>query len=340
MPEPITVDLAEPESAAPSLVETVAGPIPVDSLDVTLMHEHLFVLTPEVQQNQPHLWNEEERVEDAVARLTAAYDCGVRTLVDLTVIGQGRFIPRVQKVAARVPLNIVVATGVYTYHDVPYFFHYRGPGRLFEEPEPITELLIKDITTGIADTGVKAAVLKCATEEEGLSEGVERVLRATAHAHRATGTPITTHSNAFLRNGLLQQKVFAEEGVDLSNVIIGHSGDTDDLDYLKQLMDAGSMIGMDRFGLDNFTPHSKRVRIVADLVAAGYADRMVLSHDCPCYIDYFTDKQRAEELPDWDYTHLHKRVLPALRELGVSESALHTMLVDNPRRYFERVEPY
>jgi phosphotriesterase-related protein len=312
----------------------------VDDLGVTLMHEHLFVLTAEIQQNQPHLWNEEERVDDAVAKLMAAWDMGVRTFVDLTAIGQGRFIPRVQKVAARVPLNIIVATGVYTYHDVPYFFHYRGPGRLFDGPEPMTELFVRDITTGIADTGVRAAVLKCATEEGTLSEGVERVLRATAQAHRQTGVPITTHSNAFLRNGLLQQKILAEEGVDLSNVIIGHSGDTDDLDYLKQLMDAGSTIGMDRFGLDNFTPHEKRVRIVADLVAAGYADRMVLSHDCPCFIDYFTQEQIARTLPDWEYTHLHKRVLPELLRMGVTEDDIHQMMVVNPRRYFTPVKPY
>ncbi|GAB2871317.1 phosphotriesterase family protein [Streptomyces mayteni] len=322
------------------VVQTVQGPVPVADLGVTLMHEHLFVLTPDVQQNQPHLWNEEERVEDAVAKLTGAHELGVRTFVDLTAIGQGRFIPRVKKVAARVPLNIIVATGVYTYHDVPYFFHYRGPGRLFEGPEPMTELFVRDITTGIADTGVRAAVLKCATEEATVSEGVERVLRATAQAHRETGAPITTHSNAYVRNGLPQQKILAEEGVDLRHVIIGHSGDTDDLDYLRELMDAGSTIGMDRFGLDNFTPHEKRVRIVADLVADGYADRMVLSHDCPCFIDYFTQEDMAATLPDWDYTHLHRRVIPALLELGVTEDDMRQMLVDNPRRYFTPVAPY
>jgi phosphotriesterase-related protein len=321
-------------------VSTVTGPISIDELGVTLMHEHLFVLTPDVQQNQPHLWQEEERVDDAVAKLMAAHEQGVRSFVDLTAIGQGRFIPRVQKVAARVPLHILVATGVYTYHDVPYFFHYRGPGKLFDGPEPMTEMFVRDLTTGIADTGVRAAVLKCATEEPELSEGVERVLRATAQAHRETGAPITTHSNAFVRNGLLQQRIFAEEGVDLSNVIIGHSGDTDDLDYLKRLMDAGSTIGMDRFGLDNFTPHGTRVGIVADLVAAGYASRMVLSHDCPCFIDYFPQEQMAKTLPDWDYTHLHKRVFPALLDRGVTEEDLHQMMVENPRRYFTPVKPY
>lgn len=56
----------------------------------------------------------------------------------------------------------------------------------------MTELFVRDITEGIADTGVKAAILKCATDEPGPTPGVERVLRAVAQAHRQTGVPITT----------------------------------------------------------------------------------------------------------------------------------------------------
>ena len=124
---------------------------------------------------------------------------------------------------------------------------------------PMVEMFVRDITEGIAGTGVKAAILKCATDEPGLTPGVERVLRAVAVAHRATGVPISTHTHARTRRGLEQQRVFAEEGVDLGRVIIGHSGDTTDLDYLKELIAAGSYIGMDRFGLDNILGFEHRV---------------------------------------------------------------------------------
>ncbi|MEU6374400.1 phosphotriesterase-related protein [Streptomyces sp. NPDC046909] len=328
------------QSIAPVIVETVKGGIPLDRLGVTLMHEHVFVLSTEIQENNPQLWNERAQIDSAVAKLNAAAERGVDTVVDLTVLGQGRYLPRIKKVAERVALNIVVATGVYTYNDEPLYFAFRGPGRVFEGPDPMVELFVRDITEGIGDTGVKAAVLKCATETEQLPEGVERVLRATAQAHRETGAPIQTHSNALVRNGLLQQKVFREEGVDLSRVVIGHSGDSDDLGYLRELLDAGSFLGMDRFGMEFIAPLDQRVETVARLVRLGYAGQLVLSHDCPCFLDYLTTDQRELVAPSWEYTHIHDDVLPALRKAEVSDEDLRTMLVDNPRRFFAANAPY
>ena len=97
-------------------VQTVTGPVDTAELGQMLMHEHVFVLTPDVQQNYPEEWgSEDDRVADAVAKLTALAATGVRTIVDPTVIGLGRYIPRIQRVAEQVDLNIVVATGCYTY---------------------------------------------------------------------------------------------------------------------------------------------------------------------------------------------------------------------------------
>ena len=143
----------------------------------------------------------------------------------------------------------------------------------------MTDMFIRDIEQGIADTGIKAAILKCATDEPGVTPGVERVLRAVAQAHRHTGVPISTHTHAGTRRGLEQQRIFAEEGVDLSRVVIGHSGDTTDVDYLEELIGNGSYIGMDRFGVDVYLPFEDRVDTVARMCERGHAEKMVLSHD-------------------------------------------------------------
>ena len=316
-------------------VDTVRGPISATELGVTLMHEHVFVLSPEIIANYPEGWGEEDvREQQAVDKLNALKAAGVDTIVDLTVIGLGRYIPRVQRVADRTDLQIVVATGVYTYNDVPMYFHFSGPGTDMDGPEPMVEMFVRDITEGIAGTGVKAAILKCATDEPGLTPGVERVLRAVAVAHRATGVPISTHTHARTRRGLEQQRVFAEEGVDLSRVIIGHSGDTTDLDYLEELIAAGSYIGMDRFGLDNILGFEHRVDTVARMCERGHADKMVLAHDASCYIDWLPEAALPIALPNWHFQHIHNDVLPALRERGVTEEQITTMLVDNPRAIF------
>src|SRR5712692_4900666 len=195
-------------------IQTVRGPIDSSQLGTTLMHEHVFVLDTEILQNYPEEWGQEEkRIADAVARLNELKARGVDAIVDLTVIGQGRYIPRIQRIAEQTQIHIVVATGIYTYCDLPFYFHFRGPGTVLGGPELITEMFVRDINEGIANTRVKAGILKCATDEPEVTKDVERVLRAIAQAHRQTGVPISTHTHARKRVGVEQQRIFREERV-------------------------------------------------------------------------------------------------------------------------------
>lgn len=320
-------------------VQTVRGPVDVAELGPTLMHEHVFVLTPDVQQNYPEEWgSEDQRVADAVGKLQELAALGVRTIVDPTVIGLGRYIPRIQRVAEQVDLNIAVATGCYTYDEVPFFFHHRGPALNAalgtEVPDPMVDLFVRDVEEGIGSTGVKAAFLKCAIDAQGLTPGVERVMRAVAQAHHRTGVPITVHTHPGNRTGLDVQRVLGEEGVDPGRVVLGHSGDTTDADHLAELADAGFVLGMDRFGINLATTFEARADVVVELCRRGYAERMVLSQDASCYIDWI-DPGVLELMTQWRYTHIHQEVLPYLREHGVTDDQIETMLVTNPRRYFE-----
>lgn len=318
-------------------VNTVRGPIETAQLGVTLMHEHVFILSTEIMQNFPEPWGDEEkRVSDAITRLNQLKARGVDTIVDLTVIGLGRYIPRIQRVAAATGINIVAATGIYTYNDIPLYFHFQGPGTELGGPEMMVDMFVKDIEHGIADTGVKAAILKCATDRPGVTRGVERVLRAVAQAHLRTGVPISTHTHAPTERGLEQQRIFKEEGVDLSRVIIGHSGDTTDIAYLEKLIASGSYIGMDRFGIDVLLPFEDRVNTVAKLCELGYADRMVLSQDAACFNDWLPEAALPTVLPNWHFMHIHNDVIPALKARGVGDRQIETMLVDNPRKIFEQ----
>jgi phosphotriesterase-related protein len=129
--------------------------------------------------------------------------------------------------------------------------------------------------------------------------------------------------------------VFKEEGVDLTRVIIGHSGDTTDLTYLEELVGNGSYIGMDRFGIDTILSFQDRVATVAKMCERGHANKMVLSHDAACFNHWLPERQLPAVLPRWNYLHIHTDVIPALRKAGVTEAQLNTMLVENPRRIFE-----
>ena len=145
-----------------STVETVRGPVDVSALGRTLMHEHVFVLQPEAVQNYGHVWgspywDEDVRVADAVEKLRAVRAAGIETFVDATAYGLGRFVPRLQRINAEADLNVIVATGVYAFLELPNFLAYR-------RADAIAELFIREIREGIDDTGVKAAFIKCAVE--------------------------------------------------------------------------------------------------------------------------------------------------------------------------------
>lgn len=321
-------------------VQTARGPVDSSELGTTLMHEHVFVLDTEIQQNYPEEWgSEEKRVADAVTRLNELKARGVDTIVDLTVLGLGRCIPRISRIASQTELHIIVAAGIYTYRDLPSYFHLRRPDAA-SGSDPIAEMFVRDIREGVAGTGVRAGILKCCTDEPGLTPDVERILRAVARAHRQTGAPISTHTHAGLRRGLDQQRIFREEGVDLTRVVIGHSGDTTDLEYLEELIRNGSYLGMDRFGIDTFLDFAARVDTVAAMCERGHANRMVLSHDAMCFFHWLPEGVLPAVLPKWHYLHIHNDVLPALRRKGVSEEQLKVMLVENPRRIFEQQRTY
>lgn len=325
-------------------VQTVRGPVDSQALGQTLMHEHVFVLTSDIQQNYPSEWgSEDERVADAVVRLTSLQALGVTTIVDPTVVGLGRYIPRIARIAEQVDLNIVVATGVYTYDDVPAFFRHRGPALNavlgMDVPDPMVEMFVGDLTDGIAGTGVRAGMLKCAIDTNGLTAGVERVMRAVARAHLLTGAPITVHTHPGTEQGRAVQRLMVdEEGVDPRRIVLSHSGDTTDVDHLSTLAEAGFVLGMDRFGINLETTFEARADTVVELCRRGFAGSMVLSQDAACYLDWI-EPAVMEFLPQWNYEHIHTEVLPYLRDHGVTDEQITTMLVEVPRRVLESSDP-
>ena len=323
-------------------LNTARGAIDTTDLGVTLMHEHVFILTTEIMQNYPEAWGDEsKRVADAIARLNELKSRGVDTIVDLTVIGLGRYIPRIARIAAADrPEHRRRDRAVHLQRRAACTSTSSGPGTALDGPEIMTDMFVRDIEQGIADTGIKAAILKCATDEPGVTPGVERVLRAVAQAHRQTGVPISTHTHAGTRRGLEQQRIFAEEGVDLSRVVIGHSGDTTDSTTSRSSSATAPTSAWTGSESTCFSRSRTESNTVARMCERGHADKMVLSHDASCYFDALPEETLPVAMPNWHYLHIHNDVIPALKERGVTDEQLTTMLVDNPRKIFENQGGY
>ena len=319
-----------------SFVSTASGPMDTSRLGFTLMHEHIILQTVALKNNWPEAFDREGAIQVAVGKLREAKAAGVDTIVDATPFDLGRDVPLVAEAARRAEIQVIFATG--TYFPVPKYFQTHSA-------DEVAELFIRDITEGIQGTDIKAAIIKNASEGRSLAGPQETVFRAAARAHRRTGVPLTTHSNAPEQGGLDQQRVYAEEGVDLTRVIIGHSCDTEDLDYLKRLLDRGSYIGMDRFGLEllrgeRLPTTEQRVRVITELCRQGYAGQIVLSTDTLSCSDYWSAEYMAREWPGRRYSYLPRVVLPALLEAGVSRTQIDQMTRLNPRAIFEREGAY
>ena len=309
-------------------IETVSGPVDEEQLGLTLPHEHIRSTSEAVRATFPHLYDEEAEFDRAVAEFKEVADRGVKTVVEPTCMDLGRDVRLIQRVAEATGLQFVVCTGVYgsRYTFLPQHFANR-------EIDDLVDAFVHDIEEGIQGTDIKAAFLKCAVDEPGITDDVEKVLRACARASRRTGRPIMSHSHPASGTGLKQMDVFDDEGVDPAKVVIAHTGDTDNLEYIEELLSRGCYIGMDRYGIDLFLPIEPRNATVIELCKRGHAEKMMLSQDYVSTLDWFPAELIAQTLPKWSFTLVLDEVIPALKEAGVTDEQVNTMMIDAPRRW-------
>lgn len=316
---------------ARTTVESVAGPIAADDLGLTLIHEHFRAQDEAVAVQWPQLHDAEAEYALALESARAVLDHGVRTVVEPTAMLLGRDVRLLERLARETGLQIVACTGIYTYDHLPQFF-------LNRDADFMASCFLHDIEQGIQGTAIKAAFIKCAADEPGVNDNIEKVHRAAARASVQSGLPIMAHSRPASETGPRQVEILLEEGVAPERIQIAHTGDTDDLDYIERLLETGVYVGLDRYGLELFLPMQRRNATTLALLARGHVERMLLSQDFAVGIDWFPPEAveqlvAAGMVRDWSMTLLFEQVIPALREGGMSDAQLETMLVENPRRW-------
>ena len=317
-----------------STIETATGPVDSAELGRVLMHEHVFIISPEMQNNVPEDWGDEQaRMDDAARRLQELKASGIDAIVDPTALGSAA--------ASRIALATdrpedQCRYRLYTFNES----HYWAGERLVAVRTVATRWSTSSCETSWKVSWAPASKRRShqvRIDRPGVTPDVERVPRLRQDAPRRCAHH--THTDAALRRGLSSRRSSIRRRRS-TRVVIGHSGDTEDLGYLEELIANGSILGMDRFGIDGFLTTAKRVAVIAELCRRGYADRMVLSHDASCYLDWIPGEIRPSSMPHWHYLHISRDVLPALREAGVTDAQIDTMLIDTPRRFLENAGPY
>ena len=312
-------------------INSVLGPIDSSDLGFTLMHEHVMVAASGLSKSYPDLLgpNREER---AIACLKKAKAAGINTLLDATTFDLGRDPELLRHVAFESGVNLINVTGWWL--DVPRFMLGVGANQMADE-------FIRDINEGFRGTDIRAGMLKCAADFEGVTPPLETMARAVARAHLQTGVPIMVHSYPTGHVAKRQIEIFREEGVDLTRVKIDHSNDTTDTDYLKWILDQGCFLGLDRYPGRLVSPHMRTVTLKR-LMDMGYSERLCPSHDCICL--HIHNEQADGSIPAEhaftasnpdQYLYMHRHVIPELLQMGATQADIDMLFIDNPKRLFE-----
>lgn len=304
-------------------IQTLKGPVDIDSLGLILPHEHLFT-----DLRGPHVPEYAQGNPSAVLRVVEPYlaeaaTAGATALVECSTIGVGRNIPVLKGLADATSMYIIAPTGVYRDAFIP--------ASLREVSEEyLAELWTKELTEGIEGTSIRAGFIKLAMSDDGPTPLEIRNLKAAVKASQQTGAVIASHTIGG-RVATKEMDVLEEAGLDLHRFIWIHAQTESDVSVLVEAARRGAYVELDSVG----APHQSQPELLDTtnaLITAGLIDQLLLSHDAGWY-----NPAHPEGLPDGGYrgyTALMTDFLPALSARGISDKQVRQITVDNPARAF------
>ena len=333
------------------------GPVDPDSLGITSTHEHLVVdlgcyfqspaeaserawidapLTVDlrggiVRRVRYNLDNQRlydvDLAFEEVSRFKVA---GGSSIVDATSIGLGRDPLALARLSRATGLNIVMGAGYYVPLTHPPEMHTTG------ETE-IAEQLIRDVTVGVGDTGIRSGIIGEIGNFWPMSDAESKVLRACAHAQQATGVPILIHPGIHVDSPGSIMDVLVKAGADSSRVIMGHLDFVHDRGMLDSLAESGCYLSYDGFGMEDTALDAighqsidlpsdiQRLREIEYLMERDYVDKIVVGHDVA--VKYLYAKYGGKT-----FDHLITSVVPRMRKRGFTQEHIDAILVENPKR--------
>jgi phosphotriesterase-related protein len=300
-------------------IQTVSGEVKGKDLGIVDYHEHLCFKAPAwLLREDPDF--DLSDIEKSAEELKAWHKAGGRTIIEMSAIDFGRDIYSVIEIAERVPeVNVIVITGF----NKPYYCDRW----VYETSESdLVKVLVKDITKGIDNTGVKAGIVKGGTGYNNVSKFGEKLLRVAAKTHLETGVPIITHTEAGTM-GLEQVEILSSEGVNPNRVCLSHMDRNPDFYLHKKICQTGAYLGYDCPGKVKYGPDSLRVEVLKKLIESGYGKQILLGNDLgrPSYWKSYGGGPGL--------TFVLEKFIPRLRDEDISEEAIQNLLVNNPRRF-------
>lgn len=301
-----------------TIIRTVLGDIAPPKLGVTYPHEHLISVPPE-DVTDPDLALPSEAA--AAAELGYFKQAGGQALVEMSTRAYGRSPLAMQRLSSATGVHIIATTGWIK----EKFFRRYVEGRTVED---IAGEMIRDVTEGMDGTDARAGVIKAGSSKNEITDLEACVLEAAALAHRETGAPISTHTEAGTM-ALEQIDLLTAGGVAPDRMLIGHMDRKLDWDYHLEVAKRGVGMGFDQFSKEKYYPDSQRIDFIVRLIDAGYGDQIFVSGDMARQ-SYLTAYGGGP-----GFTFILWRIVPWMRECGIPQEMIHQIMVKNPQRLFQ-----
>ncbi|MDX1303058.1 phosphotriesterase-related protein [Photobacterium sp.] len=289
----------------------------IDDSGYTYVHEHLHIdLSPQKGDSDCRL-DQYDLIKKELLQLKSR---GVFNIVEVTNRFMGRNPRFIEDLANDTGMNILLSTGYY----IEGFF----PPELYtKSAREIGREMVDEIENGIAGSGMKASLIgEIGSSENTFTDIEKKVFEAAAYAHLKTGCPISTHQS-MSSMGRQQVMWLKQYGVNMNNVTIGHCDLKDNLDDIVWLIDQGCYVQFDTIGKNSYYPDTKRLDMLEVLSERGYLERVMLSMD-------ITRRSHLKENGGLGFCYLMDEFVPTLRERGISQQGIDTMLKHNPSKLF------
>jgi 5-phospho-D-xylono-1,4-lactonase len=300
-----------------TFIRTICDDIAPADLGACYSHEHVLCSPPpDVTDRDLELDSEAAATQE----LTWFKQAGGCALVDMTPADYGRDAEGMLRISKATGIHIIAATGL---HNEKY------SGRIVKDKsiDELADRFARDALEGVDGTDIKAGVIKAASSLNTITVNEEKVFRAAARAHHATGAVISTHTEVGTM-GLEQIQLLISEGVEPERIIIGHVDRKLEWGYHLTLWKTGVTLSYDQISKEKYAPDSQRVEFILRAVEAGFGKQIVLGGDLA----------RKSYLPAYGtgggpgLTYILWRFIPWLRSAGLSEEALQDLLVHNLAR--------
>lgn len=296
--------------------KTVLGEIPESRLGVILPHEHICCYFEYFHQmlGSDYL-NKEMLINKSAEHLRHMKDkYNVSTLVDCTPVNIGRDIDILKKVSKKSGVNIICSSG----------FYYTDEAMLYDiSEEYVVDTILKDINK------TNAGIIKFAVEDNEMNALSQKLLSALCSVQKDSGLPLVIHTNGRNKNGRAVIDSVLEKGVSHNAVTIGHLSDSDDMDYVTEILKNGCYAGFDRiYKSADMNYYYKKAKDIYALCERGFADKILLSHDGLTFNGFHTNACIREDNP---HEPIFSCLIPEMRRIGFAQKEIETFIMQNPK---------